>query len=150
MAKTRLEKIESIKTEIAQLENQRKKLLQQQKEQERKDRTRRLCSRMGLFESMLPDTITLSDDLFKTFLEKAVLTEQSRRILDGLSTAQTAAAPAPSGAGSAALPHHPARDHTRQNRAMRGRGRGTGRGWRGEGGGLTVPFPRHEVRTYTP
>ena len=57
MAKSRLEKIESIKTEIAQLENQRKRLLQAEKEQERKDRTRRLCKRAGLMESMLPDTI---------------------------------------------------------------------------------------------
>jgi len=44
MAKTRLEKIESIQTEIQQLENQRKRLLQAEKEQERKDRTKRLCS----------------------------------------------------------------------------------------------------------
>ena len=42
MAKTRLEKIESIKEEIIQLENQRKRLLQAEKEQERKDRTKRL------------------------------------------------------------------------------------------------------------
>ena len=45
MAKSRLEKIESIKTEIAQLENQRKRLLQAEKEQERKDRTRRQIGR---------------------------------------------------------------------------------------------------------
>ena len=41
MAKTRTERIESIQTEIQQLENQRKKLIQQEKEQERKDRTKR-------------------------------------------------------------------------------------------------------------
>jgi len=58
MAKSRLEKIESIKTEIAQLENQRKRLLQAEKEQERKDRTKRLCKRAGLLESLLPETIT--------------------------------------------------------------------------------------------
>ena len=90
MAKTRAEKIESIKIEIAQLENQRKQLIQKEKEQERKDRTRRLCQRMGLFESMLPDSISLPDDLFKSFLEKTILTENSRRILDGLRTRDTA------------------------------------------------------------
>ena len=90
MTKTRTEKIESIQDQIAQLENQRKRLVQQQKEQERKDRTKRLCKRMGLFESMLPETITLTDGQFKTFLEKTVNTEHSRRILADL-TAQNAA-----------------------------------------------------------
>jgi len=102
MAKTRTEKIEGLKEEITQHQNQIKRLLQAQRAQDRKDRTRRLCERMGLFESMLPDTITLTADHFKTFLEKAILTEQSRRILDGLLTAQNAATPAPQGAGSAA------------------------------------------------
>ena len=90
MAKTKTEKITSIEEEIQQLENKRRQLLQEQKAQERKDRTRRLCRRMGLFESMFPDTIPLTDEQFKTFLEKTVTTEQSRRLLDGL-TAQNAA-----------------------------------------------------------
>ena len=102
MAMTRAEKIEGLKEEITQHQNQIKRLLQAQRAQDRKDRTRRLCERMGLFESMLPDTITLTADHFKAFLEKAILTEQSRRILDGLLTAQNAATPAPEGAGSAA------------------------------------------------
>ena len=101
MAKSRLEKIESIQTEIQQLENQRKRLLQAEKEQERKDRTKRLCKRAGLLESLIPDSITLTDEQFKIFLEKTIITEHSRRILDGL-TAQNTATPAPQGAGSAA------------------------------------------------
>jgi len=103
MAKTRTEKINSIQDEIKQLENQRKRLLQAQREQERKDRTRRLCKRAGLLESMLPDTIPLTDELFKSFLEKTVTTEQSRRILDGL-TAQGNATAAPIRASAAARP----------------------------------------------
>lgn len=90
MAKTKAEKIASIQEQIQQLKNQEKQLLQQQKVQERKDRTKRLCLRMGLFESILPDTIPLSEEQFKTFLEKTVTTEHSHRILDGL-TAQNAA-----------------------------------------------------------
>ena len=86
MSKTKWEKIESIQEEIKQLENQRKRLMQQQKEQDRKDRTRRLCKRAGLMESLLPDTITLSDDLFKTFLEQTLLSENSRKLLVGLNT----------------------------------------------------------------
>jgi hypothetical protein len=93
MAKSRLEKIESIKTEIQQLENQRKRLLQAEKEQERKDRTKRLCKRAGLLESLIPDSITLTDEQFKTFLEKTIITEHSRRILDGL-TARDVSIPA--------------------------------------------------------
>ena len=54
MAKTRLEKIESIKEDIKQQHAQINKLMQAQRAQDRKDRTRRLCSRMGLIESMLP------------------------------------------------------------------------------------------------
>ena len=100
MAKSRLEKIESIQTEIVQLENQGKRLLQAEKEQERKDRTERLCKRAGLLESLLPDTIPLTDEQFKTFLEKTILTEHSRRILDGL-TARNIPIPASNSANTA-------------------------------------------------
>jgi len=100
MAKSRLEKIESIKIEIAQLENQRKRLLQAEKEQERKDRTKRLCKRAGLLESLLPDTIILTDEQFKIFLEKTIITEHSRRILDGL-TARDVPNPASNHANTA-------------------------------------------------
>lgn len=90
MAKTKTEKITSIEEEIRQLENKRRQLVQEQKAQERKDRTKRLCRRMGLFESLLPDTIPLTEEQFKTFLEKTVAAEHSRRLLDEL-TAQNAA-----------------------------------------------------------
>ena len=101
MAKTRAEKIEGLKEEITQHQNQIKRLMQAQREQDRKDRTRRLCQRMGLIESMLPDTIALTDEHFKSFLEKTIITEQSRRILDGL-TAKNAVNAAPDTTRSAA------------------------------------------------
>ena len=94
MAKTKAEKIADIELQLEQLENQRKKLVQEQKIQERKDRTKRLCKRMGLFESMLPDTIPLTDEQFQIFLEKTIAAEHSRRILDEL-TAQNAATAEP-------------------------------------------------------
>lgn len=90
MAKSKIEKIASIEEEIRQLKERQRLLQQQHNAQERKDRTKRLCRRMGLFESLLPDTIPLTDEQFKTFLAKTVNTEQSRRILDEL-TAQNAA-----------------------------------------------------------
>ncbi len=90
MAKTKLEKIAGIEEEIRQLENKRKRLIQEQKEQERKGRTNRLCKCMGLFEKLLPDTIPLTEEQFKTFLEKSVAAEHGRRLLAEM-TAQNAA-----------------------------------------------------------
>jgi len=102
MAKTRTEKIACYEEQIKQLEAQRKQLIQKEKEQERKDRTKRLCWRMGLFESLLPDTITLTDDLFKTFLEKTVLSESASKLLSALLNEQNAAAATPIRASTAA------------------------------------------------
>jgi len=93
MAKTRAERITNIEAEIQQLENQRKKLLQEQKLSgktgqtasasawERKDRTNRLCKRMGHLESLLPETIALTEEQFKAFLDKTVANSFGRRIL---------------------------------------------------------------------
>ena len=94
MAKTKIEKIASIEEEIKQLENKKKRLIQEQKEQERKDRTNRLCKRMGLFEKLLPDTIPLTEEQFKTFLEQTIATDHSRHVLDGLTAQNAATAPA--------------------------------------------------------
>ena len=101
MTKTKAEKIAGIEEEIRQLENKRKQLVQEQKAQERRDRTKRLCRRMGLFESLVPGTIPLTEEQFKTFLEKTVAADHARRILDGL-TAQTAATAPAQGAETAA------------------------------------------------
>jgi chromosome segregation ATPase len=100
MAQTKAEKIESLKEQIEQLQNKQKRLLQEQKKAERTARTKRLCRRMGLIESMLPETIPLTEEQFKTFLEKTITTEQSRRIL---ATAAQSAIAAPSQITGAAL-----------------------------------------------
>lgn len=81
MAQSKVEKIASIEQEIKQLKERQKQLQQQHNLQERKDRTKRLCKRAGLLESMLPDTIPLTDEQFKTFLEKTVLTDMASKIL---------------------------------------------------------------------
>ena len=94
MAKTKAEKIVAIELQMTQLENQRKKLIQEQKQQERKDRTKRLCKRMGLFESMLPESISLTDEQFQIFLEKTIAADHSRRIPDGLTAQRRAQPPA--------------------------------------------------------
>lgn len=89
-----------------QLENRRRQLVQEQKAQERKDRTKRLCRRMGLFESLVPDTIPLTEEQFKTFLEKTVMTDHARRILDELTAQNAPTAPA-QGAETAAQGNTP-------------------------------------------
>lgn len=81
MAQSKVEKIASIEQEIKQLKERQKQLQQQHNAKERKDRTKRLCKRMGLFESMLPDTIPLTDEQFKTFLEKTILTDMAHKTL---------------------------------------------------------------------
>ena len=106
MAKSYEERIAEAKLKIEQEQNRMKQLIQKQKREERNARTKRLCSRMGLFESMLPDTIPLTDEQFKIFLEKTITTEHSRRILDGL-TARSAAPAAPESAGTAAQAYTP-------------------------------------------
>ena len=55
MSKTKLERIEELNERIEQIKNRQKELKQQHNKHERKDRTKRLCQRMGLFKSMLPD-----------------------------------------------------------------------------------------------
>ena len=99
------------------LTNKKKRLIQEQKEQERKDRTNRLCKRMGFIEKLLPDTIPLTEEQFKTFVEQTIATDHSRRVLDGLTAQNAATAPA-QGAGT--VGKHPAR---RQNRPHSAGGR---------------------------
>ena len=131
MAKTKAEKITSIEEEIRQLENRRRQLVQEQKAQERKDRTKRLCRRMGLFESLVPDTLPLTEEQFKTFLEKTVMTDHARRILDELTAQNAPTAPA-QGAETAAQGNHAThrQNHPYSPRGRRRRGRGRGRGAR--------------------
>ena len=81
MAKTTAEKIEHQKAEIQQAENQLKRLLHQQKDEERKARTHRICQRGGLLEKLLPDTIPLTETQIMVFFEKTLLTQFARRAL---------------------------------------------------------------------
>jgi chromosome segregation ATPase len=82
--KTRNDQIAAIELEMGQLEAQKKKLLAEQKEADQKARTNRLCKRHGLFESMLPDAITLTEDNFKAFLQKTVANDYWRKMLASL------------------------------------------------------------------
>lgn len=66
---------------------------------------------MGFIEKLLPDTIPLTEEQFKTFVEQTIATEHSRRVLDGL-TAQNAATVPAQGVGTAARGNTPPADKT--------------------------------------
>ena len=69
MTKTTNEKITSYDDKIKQYQNKKKKLIQKNKADERKERDRRLYKRAALLESMLPETIELTDEHFEAFLK---------------------------------------------------------------------------------
>jgi len=48
---------------------------------ERKARTRRFCTRAGYIESVLPETAALTDEQFRTLVNRTLLTGQGRGIL---------------------------------------------------------------------
>jgi len=81
MAKTTEERIQSVQEQIQQLENQKKKLLQEHKEQERKARTKRLIERGAILESLIPNAENLTNEEVKAFLEKTIQSDAARKIL---------------------------------------------------------------------
>jgi hypothetical protein len=78
------EKLNNINEEIARLQAEHNRLLKLFNEQEQKARTHRLCSRGGYLEKYLPETIELTDNQYKVFLEKTIFSKRGREILDWL------------------------------------------------------------------
>ena len=87
--KTTAEKIEAAKIEKQQAEARIKKLLQEQKTQERKERNHRLCKRGGQVEKLLPDLARLTDEQFDTFVQKTLMSGFAEKILRGLVPPET-------------------------------------------------------------
>jgi hypothetical protein len=85
MVKTAAEKIAEMQEKIAQYENQVKKIKQQQKEADRKSRTKRLIERGAILESLVPGADALANSQIKAFLEKTVQSDYARRALVNLS-----------------------------------------------------------------
>ena len=79
MAKTKLEKIAGIEETMRQLENQRKQLLQQYKEQERKARTRRLIERGAILESLIDGAEGMTNEELKALLQNSFAAHHHRR-----------------------------------------------------------------------
>ena len=82
--KTTAEKIEAAKIEKAQKEAEIKRLMQQQKGEERKARNHRLCERGGIVEKLLPDLIRLNKEQFDIFVQKTLLSGYAEKVLRGL------------------------------------------------------------------
>lgn len=81
MSKTKSERIEGIDEKVAQLMNQKKKLVQQEKERQRKERNSRLCRRHGLLEKYMPDLAIITDEHFEMFIRRAINTSYGQDIL---------------------------------------------------------------------
>jgi hypothetical protein len=114
MAKTAAEKIAEAQEKIAQYENQVKKIKQQQKETDRKARTKRLIERGAILESLIPGADALTNDQIKAFLEKTIQSDYARRALANLKAEQEkqtadngTTAPAQDGEKSADAPAKP-------------------------------------------
>ncbi|MCL2168947.1 MAG: DUF3847 domain-containing protein [Defluviitaleaceae bacterium] len=78
------QKITKLDQQIAQLNNRKKQEIQKMKTRVGKARNHRLCKRHSLLESLLPDTINLTDEQYKAFLDKAVVNDYGRRVLAGI------------------------------------------------------------------
>ena len=86
--KSTSERIEAKKTEMEQKKNELALLLKRQRKEERKARNHRISTRGAHIESLLPDTIGLSDERFFTFLEKTVANDFGKKILATLTVEQ--------------------------------------------------------------
>jgi len=72
MRKTTTQKRLSVEEQIRQLENERKQLIQKEKDEERKARTKRLIERGAIAESLITNADTLTNEQFKAVLAKAL------------------------------------------------------------------------------
>ena len=84
MPKTINEQIEETKLQIAQYKNREKQLMQREKQEERKLRTRRLIERGAIIESIFSETASLTNEQFKVFLERTINKDFARKVLENL------------------------------------------------------------------
>lgn len=82
------EKIESTEAEIRQLKNRKKEYNRKMRQQQSRERTHRICQRGGYIEKVLAETIELSDDNFRKFIDETLLTGFAKNKLDKLIAGQ--------------------------------------------------------------
>jgi hypothetical protein len=91
MRKTTSEKIQSELERKRQIENQIKQLQQRQRKEDERARVNRLCFRGGTVEKFLPELKTFTPEQFGVFLNKVILSEQSKRIIADIADKQNGA-----------------------------------------------------------
>jgi len=145
--KTTAEKIAEQQTKMGQMQADMKRLLQQQKKEERKKRDHRIYKRGGLIESLLPDTIGLSDERFSDFIKRTTANDYGRKALvefvaaqekedgepaavatvqDDITTPKTAAPKRNSGESGAEIPAQTVDAHNGTDESRTGATAGTG------------------------
>jgi len=72
-----LKKIEKEQAKFKELKNEHK-------ENERSKRNHRLCKRHGYIESVLPESLQLTDEQFETFVKQHIANQHGRRALAAL------------------------------------------------------------------
>ena len=88
--KTLNEQIEETRAKMKQEENRLKQYLQKQKEQERRDRTKRLIERGAILESLIENPAALANEQIKTLLQTVLTTPAARQTLTALLTGNAA------------------------------------------------------------
>jgi hypothetical protein len=83
MATDYTERITGIEEQIAQLRNRQRELVQKHRAKERKERTRRLIERGAIAESLIDGADALTNDEFKSVIERALRPEHARRTTAG-------------------------------------------------------------------
>ena len=79
--KTAEEKVALKDARILQLQNEKKKIIQQAKAKERKERNNRLYRRHGLLEKFMPELITITDEQYEVFIKTGIDTNYGRKRL---------------------------------------------------------------------
>ena len=75
------EKIDDTEERLRQLKNQEKKILKQDIEKRRKERTHRLITRGAILESLIENAEELTDEEIKILLEEATTTKEFKETL---------------------------------------------------------------------
>ncbi|MBP2015933.1 DUF3847 domain-containing protein [Anaerococcus degeneri] len=74
-------KIDDTEERLRQLKNQEKKILKQDIEKKRKERTHRLITRRPILESLIENAEELTDEEIKILLEEAIKTKEFKETL---------------------------------------------------------------------
>ena len=75
------DKIDDTEERLRQLKNQEKKMLKQDIEKRRKERTHRLITRGAILESLIENAKELTDEEIKILLEEATKTKEFKETL---------------------------------------------------------------------